>query len=143
MFTGRRGEVLRALVDRMIPADDVPGGWEAGVGDYLARLFAGDLAAQALPYALGLDALDAEAAAAHGCGFVELADERQDALLARLADGGATQVWPLAPARFVAWSADLCAEGFYGDPANGGNRGGVAWAMIGYDPKRVLPGPPA
>jgi hypothetical protein len=28
---------LRAAVDRVIPADDWPGGWEGGVGTYLAE----------------------------------------------------------------------------------------------------------
>ncbi len=27
---------LRAAVDRVIPADEWPGGWEGGVGEYLA-----------------------------------------------------------------------------------------------------------
>ena len=34
---------LRAAVDRIIPADDYPSAWQAGVGDYLARQFEGDL----------------------------------------------------------------------------------------------------
>ena len=28
---------LRAAVDRVIPADEWPGGWEGGVGEYLAE----------------------------------------------------------------------------------------------------------
>lgn len=30
---------LRAAVDRIIPADDYPSAWQAGVGDYLAQQF--------------------------------------------------------------------------------------------------------
>jgi hypothetical protein len=30
---------------------------------------------------------------------------------------------------------DLAAEGFYADPANGGNRDAASWRMIGYDPR--------
>ncbi len=29
----------------------------------------------------------------------------------------------------------LTAEGYYGDPGNGGNREAASWQMIGYDPR--------
>ncbi len=49
-----------------------------------------------------------------------------------------------AEAWFVAL-AELTAEGFYANPANGGNSGAGSWAMIGY--RHGLPegpdGPPA
>ena len=43
LFSERQAATLRAMVDRLIPPDDFPGGWEAGVGDYLARQLSGDL----------------------------------------------------------------------------------------------------
>ena len=43
LFSERQAATLRALVDRLIPADDFPGGWEAGVGDYLEGQFERDL----------------------------------------------------------------------------------------------------
>jgi len=32
-------QTLRAVVNRIIPADDYPGAWEAGIGHYVARQF--------------------------------------------------------------------------------------------------------
>ena len=61
MLTETQWATLRALIDRLIPADDFPSGWEAGVGDYLDRQFAGDLSDVVDLYRSGLDALDVEA----------------------------------------------------------------------------------
>ena len=57
MLTEQQLATLRALVDRIIPADDFPSGWQAGVGDYLAGQFKRDLRGQLDRYRAGLDAL--------------------------------------------------------------------------------------
>ena len=43
MLSPHQIEILEALVNRIIPADDAPGGWEGGVGNYLFRQFKRDL----------------------------------------------------------------------------------------------------
>ena len=43
MLNQRQTEILEAMVNRIIPADQDPGGWDGGVGDYLFRQFEGDL----------------------------------------------------------------------------------------------------
>ena len=57
---------LRALVDRLVPADDGPSGWQAGVGDFLQSWLTGDLRDRAGDVQTGLRLLDAEARARHG-----------------------------------------------------------------------------
>ena len=120
---------LRAAVDRIIPPDDVPGGWAAGVGDYLARQFAGDLAHLRDDYRAGLAALDAAARRAHAAPFAALPPATQDTLLAAVERGDHGD----APARFFATLVTHAMEGYYGDPGNGGNRDAAAWAMIGFE----------
>lgn len=133
MLTARQVEVLKALVNRIIPADDYPGGWEAGVGDYLFGQFERDLK-RALPiYALGLDALDAEAQAVYQTNFDRLAETAQDDLLGRIEAGGVSTVWAVDAATFFRLAAEHCAEGYYSDPGNGGNKDGVSWGMIGFE----------
>ena len=56
----------------IIPPDDFPDAWEAGVGDYLARQFELDLHPQLEIYQLGLEALEAECQASVGTGFAGL-----------------------------------------------------------------------
>ncbi len=133
MLTEPQRAALRALVDRLIPADDFPGGWDAGVGDYLDRQFAGDLSDVVDLFRGGLDALDVEARTAAGVNFAALAPDAQDELLRRVEAGEVATDWPVDSADFVRAAAEHAAEGYYGDPGNGGNRDGVSWRMIGFE----------
>ena len=133
MFTERQLATLRALVDRIIPPDDIPGGWQAGVGDYLAGQFERDLRTQIERYRAGLDALEAEARAATGAGFADLDAARQDALLRQVEAGQVTASWPIDPAAFFHDAVEHAMEGFYGDPGNGGNHDTISWRMIGFE----------
>ena len=133
MLTELQRTTLRALVDRIIPADDFPSGWQAGVGDYLARQFERDLRPQLDRYRVGLDALDAEAQAGTSARFAELDAADQDALLRRVEAGAVTVAWPIDPAAFFHAAVEHAMEGFYSDPGNGGNRDGVSWRMIGFE----------
>jgi Gluconate 2-dehydrogenase subunit 3 len=133
MFTERQLATLRALIDRIIPADDFPSGWEAGVGDYLAGQFVRDLRPQLERYRAGLDALEVEARAAIGVGFADMDATHQDELLRRVEAGQVTAAWPIDPAAFFRDAVEHTMEGFYSDPANGGNREGVSWGMIGFE----------
>ena len=133
MLTEAQQDTLRALVDRIIPADDFPGGWEAGVGDYLDRQFAGDLSHLVDDYRIGLDRLEAEACATTGTSFAALAAAAQDEVLRRVEQGDVVVDWPVDPAAFFRAAAEHAAEGFYGDPGNGGNSNGVSWRMIGFE----------
>ena len=133
MLTEPQRATLRALVDRLIPADDYPGGWDAGVGDYLYRQWAGDLSDKLDTYRGGLDALDAESGATVGARFAELDAATQDELLRRVEVGDVSADWPVDPEAFLRAAAEHAAEGYYGDPGNGGNRDGVSWRMIGFE----------
>ena len=133
MLTQPQQTTLRALVDRLIPADDYPGGWDAGVGDYLDRQFRGDLGDFVQTYRAGLDALDAEARATSGMGLAEMDPAAQDDLLGRVERGEVATDWRIDPVEFFRAAAEHAAEGYYGDPGNGGNRDGVSWRMIGFE----------
>jgi gluconate 2-dehydrogenase gamma chain len=121
-------------MDRIIPPDDYPGAWDAGVGHYLARQFERDLRDCLELYRAGLDALEAEAQASAGAGLAALPPEQQDALLKRVEAGQVAHAWPVDPAQFFQMVVQHVHEGFYSDPGNGGNRDAVAWQMIGYVP---------
>jgi hypothetical protein len=133
MLTESQQATLRALVDRIIPADDFPSGWEAGVGDYLDRQFAGDLSDLLDVYRAGLDALEVEARATAGISFAALPPDVQDELLRRVELGEVVTDWPVDAAAFFRAATEHAAEGFYGDPGNGGNRDEVSWRMIGFE----------
>jgi len=123
------GARLRAVVDRIIPADSDPGALDLGTDAFVLAALAGDAAALLPQIATGLTSLDAEAQRRHGVAFAALPPQFRDELLGEIEQAP----W------FVAL-AELTAEGFYADPANGGNRDARSWAMIGYE-HRLPDGP--
>ncbi len=125
-------QTLQALCDRLIPADDFPGAWDAGVGDYILRLLQTE-AAPALPlYQAGLDCLDAEALARSQRRFALLAAEDKDAILHALERGETQVAWTARPQQFLMTLINHTAEGYYADPGNVGNRDCVSWKMMGW-----------
>lgn len=133
MLSDRQLAILRAAVNRIIPPDEFPGGWEGGVGEYLSRQFQGDLRDKVEIYALGLDALDAEAHASLGKAFDELDVTAQDNVLIQIEQGIMKTDWPVDAAAFFRMLVDHSMEGYYSDPGNGGNQAAASWKMIGFE----------
>jgi hypothetical protein len=133
MLTSNHWNILRSLMNRIIPQDDFPDAWEAGVGDYLARQFERDLRSQVESYHLGLEALEAESQALAGKGFTALDTSAQDMILSRLEAGQVTLSWLVDPTKFFHMVIEHVMEGYYSDPGNGGNRDSIAWRMIGFE----------
>jgi hypothetical protein len=123
---------LRAAFDRLIPADEFPGAWENGAGDYLAGQFARDLKDYIELYRLGLDSLNEEAKVRHNASFVELPQGAQDELLAAIERGETQFEWPVKPRLFFDALLNHSAEGYYADAGNGGNEEKASWQMIGF-----------
>ncbi len=120
---------LRAVIDRIIPADRDPGALDLGTDGYVLPQLATGAARLTRAIAAGLDALEGSATRDFGVPFATLNGAARDGLLAAIED--------------EAWFIGLCeltAEGFYADPANGGNRDALSWQMIGYE-HRLPDGP--
>lgn len=133
----KNSSTLRALIDRLIPTDDFPSASEAGVGDYLAQHWQGDLADKASLIEAGLACLDAEANASVGADFAALSPSQQDELVAALSapsenDAQPQTTWSVSPRLFIETMINLTAEGYYSDPGNSGNRDAISWQMLGY-----------
>ena len=133
LFNDQEQRTLHAALDRLIPADDYPGAWEAGCGDYIERQLSGQLSHLADLYHAGLQGIETEARAEYARGFEDLSAEQQDALLARVELGDVRADWPTPPAKFFAAFVNHAAEGYYADPAQGGNRDRVSWRMVGFN----------
>jgi len=104
-------DILDAVIDRIIPADEDPGAIALGTPGYVRARLALDLAL-ARRIETGLSALT---------GFAGMDTAARDAALVAIED----QSW-------FAELAELTAEGFWADPGNGGNHGAGSWAIIGY-----------
>ncbi len=133
LLTEHQLQTLHAAMDTLIPPDaDWPGAWDNGAGQYLLRQFERDLAHTLTEYRLGLNALDAEARTVYGSDFAPLTSEQRTALLQSIEDGGAKAHWPIAPAAWLVQLVSHTAEGYYADPAQGGNPNRASWDMIGF-----------
>src|SRR5919112_2379821 len=93
-------ETLPAVVDCLIPPDDFPGAYDAGVCDYIEQLFQTDLAEYAEFFRAAIDAIDAEALARYNAPFAVLTSDQQIATLAGIESGTVKTSWPIAPSRF-------------------------------------------
>jgi choline dehydrogenase-like flavoprotein len=113
--------LLRAVLDRIVPADRDPAATGFGADVYvLERLLSGEVQGAAMSI-VGLGALEEETRRRHGKAFVQLTPDEQDVLLEAETD--------------EAWFKRLCelaAEGVYADQGNGGNRDFASWKMVGY-----------
>ena len=126
-------ETLPAVVDCLIPPDDFPGAYEAGVCDYIERLLQTDLAEHAEFFRAGLDAIDNEALATYNAPFPLLTRDQQISILESIESGAVKTSWPIAPAYFFAMLVNTTAEGYYSDPEQGGNHGRASWVMTGFE----------
>lgn len=147
---------VAAVVDVMIPADDVgPGGVEAGVVTFIDRQLAGAWGSGARMYLGGpwpegtpqqgyqlpltpaqlfraaLPEVDALARKDGGKPFAQLSPARRDALLAGL-DKGDLTLATIPGKVFLEMLRTSVVEGYFADPAYGGNRTMAAWRMIGF-----------
>ncbi len=115
--------VIRAAVERIVPSIDGAGAREAGTAAYVLGRTRADPGILPGYRRLASRLAGLAAASAEGRRFDELPDDAQDAALTALEASG-------DPA-FRRLVIDTM-EGFYGDPAHGGNAGAVGWAILGF-----------
>ena len=126
-------DTLPAVIDCLIPPDDFPGAYDAGVCDYIKQLFQTDLAEDAEFFRAGIDAIDGEALATYNASFAVLSREQQIATLESIESGAVKTSWSIARQRFFVMLVNVTAEGYYSDPQQGGNRGCASWVMTGFE----------
>jgi gluconate 2-dehydrogenase gamma chain len=137
-FTETEAATVRALCDRIIPADEDPGAAWAGAVEFLDRKLVGYHRRYQPLYRVGLEGVSESSRALFRQEFVGLAPAQQDELLRKLeADQAPGSIWRQIPGRdFFNRLVEHTLEGFYGGPRHGGNREAVSWRMLG------LPTPP-
>src|ERR1043165_8333398 len=101
-------ETLRAVVDCLIPPDD----YDAGVCDYLERIFQTDLAAQSEFFLAGIDGIDAEALDRFNKPFTNLTPDQKLSTLAAIESDQVTTRWPIPPSLFFEMLVNTTAEGY-------------------------------
>jgi gluconate 2-dehydrogenase gamma chain len=128
-LTPSEAQTLRAIVARLIPADENgPGALEARADRYIDRGLAGALKSSRVAYAMGLAAVDAQAQSAKSAAFSRLSAADQDAVLTTIQQTSAA---------FFNLVRTHTIQGTFGDPFYGGNANFVGWDLIGYPGARI------
>ena len=162
-FTTAEAEFVEAAVARLIPADELgPGALEADSPYFIDQQLAGEYGAGArfyaqgpfgattafqgyqLPltprqlYRAGIAATDRYCEEKYGRRFALLDPARQDEVLHGLAGvAGDVNLQEVPGATFFAHLLGDTKDGFFSDPAYGGNRDMIGWKLVGF------PGVPA
>jgi hypothetical protein len=136
-LTPAQARAVDAAAELIVPATDTPGARAAGAPQFIDRALGGWCdPEQARLLREGLDGMDADAHAAHGAAFADLAPAQQAALLARYDEVRAPQ------RRFFALLKELTTIGYFTsrpgatialryDPVPGDYRGCVPMKEIG------------
>jgi gluconate 2-dehydrogenase gamma chain len=114
--------LLEAIVDRIIPSDDLgPGAKECGAANFIDR----SLTAEKAFFVEGLAAVNEQAQTKFSRAFVDLSAADRDAVLES------------SPRPFFNRVRQLTVEGTFSDPSYGGNRGYMGWDLIRYPGPRM------
>lgn len=156
-FTDMEAAAVAAMANRLIPPDDLgAGGAEAGCAFFIDRQLAGPFGTSAWLYMQGpfaegtpqqglqdehppnLRYREALAAIAAHCRenmserlFHTLSTEEQDTLLKAM-EAGTSGIAGLRDKAFFELLLQNVMEGYFADPAYGGNRDMVGWKLVGF-----------
>lgn len=155
-FNATEAAFMEAATTRLIPPDDTgPSAMEAGVVDYIDGQLAGAWGAGERLYRSGpwqpgspsqgyqlpltpaelfrnaIRAIGRDLANQGGRGFADLAPAEQDAYLSAL-EAGKKDLDGIPSKTFFETLLEMTVQGYFADPAYGGNRGMAAWEMIGF-----------
>jgi gluconate 2-dehydrogenase gamma chain len=132
-LTAAEGETLRAIVSRLIPADENgPGALEARADRYIDRGLAGALKSSRAAYTAGLAAVNVQAQSSKGAAFSKLSPADQDRVLTDI-EKTSTQFFNLLRMHTI--------QGMFSDPFYGGNANFIGWSLIGYPGARTVVSP--
>jgi gluconate 2-dehydrogenase gamma chain len=123
---------IDAFAAQVIPSEEgSPGAREAGVVYYIDRALSGFMRDLQPLYRRGLETFADLAIARFGKPFADLDDETQRAFV-DLVDGIATDSPDDFAGQFYRVVREHTVQGYFGDPAYGGNRDVAGWKLVGF-----------
>lgn len=129
-FTTEEAAMAGAICEQIVPRGEYPGGKESGVVNFIDGRLSGPIARfYKTTYREGLAMLKIISHERHGKNFAELSWDDQTKILRELESGAAGGV---AGKKFFVLILRHTMEGYYGNPSDGGNRGGASWKMINF-----------
>jgi gluconate 2-dehydrogenase gamma chain len=137
-LTAAEAETLKAVVARLIPADESgPGALEAGAATYIDRALGSALASSRDAYRKGLAMIDAYARSSKADAFHKLSAADQDEVLKDV-ERGVPNSFSMDSGWFFGLVRDHTIQGAFSDPYYGGNAEFIGWDLIGYPGLRMV-----
>jgi gluconate 2-dehydrogenase gamma chain len=142
-FNVRQAKLVDALTARIFPTTDTPGAHEADVVIFIDRQLAGYMARPTTTFArdqrpimrAGLSGVDKLSRTRFQKAFVELQSAQQDQVLADMQDAtedARKAFGSVNSTSFFNLLRTLTIEGMFADPAYGGNKDMIGWALIKF-----------
>jgi len=131
-LTRQEGELLEAIADQFIPADEDPGAKEACVVNFIDTQLTKHYIRFQQSYRKGLQSFQHTCKEVYGNKFESLDSGQQIEFLERLERNDVPKDhWGTErPSSFFRLMLNHCMQGFYGDPRHGGNCNHVSYHMI-------------
>jgi gluconate 2-dehydrogenase gamma chain len=131
-FNSADARTIDAFAAQIIPSEEgSPGAREAGVVYYIDRALAGFMRDLQPLYRRGLQVLSDLSTGGFGAEFAALTGDQRRALVEALDARAGADPDDFA-GQFYRIVREHTVQGFFGDPAYGGNRGVVGWKLVGF-----------
>jgi gluconate 2-dehydrogenase gamma chain len=133
-------DLLDAIVEQIIPADEFAGGKWANVSNFIDKQLDSYYRKHQPAYREGLAAFEKTVILMKGKKFEELPFSEQTAVLEKMEMGEFSgDCWKEhSSADFFDLIRQHALQGFYGSPLHGGNRGYISYRMLGLDYPNVI-----
>src|SRR5205823_14798779 len=136
-LTPAEAETLRAVIGRLIPADENgPGALEARADRFIDRALGGALKNLRPVYSSGLAAVNAYSQSSKASAFAKLSAADQNAVLTDMQENRAAG-FADGSAQFFNLVRTHTIQGTFSDPFYGGNENFIGWDLIGYPGARI------
>lgn len=129
-FTVEEAAMVSAICEQIVPRDEYAGGEESGVVSFIDGVLSGPMGRfYQTKYREGLLTVKIISHERQCKNFAALACDDQTKLLRDLESGA---VGGISGRKFFGLILQHTMEGYYGNPSDGGNRGGASWKMIHF-----------
>ncbi|MGA7720353.1 MAG: gluconate 2-dehydrogenase subunit 3 family protein [Ignavibacteriaceae bacterium] len=139
-FTEHEYKLVEAIAEQIIPADNWPGGKDAGVANFIDLQLTGPYRRFQEDYRKGLAALENTCLNKFHSRFENISWDSQTSLLQDMEAGRLEEyVWRKGfSAHFFELLRSHSLQGYYGSPRHGGNKNFISYKMIGLDEPQIV-----
>lgn len=134
-FSVEDANVIEALCEQIVPADEFPGAKDAGVIHYIDKLLYQRFPSLKEKYEKGLAGLQRSVAGLYQKHFVSLEWEQQKSMLQQMERNELPEEYwsEISQREFFELILNHTMQGYYGSPRHGGNKDYVSYRMMKLD----------